>query len=199
MTISIIELKKEINIKKQKMENNLELHHEELLESEDMSVKDLPSNLQQQIRGFNLQKKKYEQNPVENQKFRLTRLSLELAEKIQNYIDKMDDEDEGEDEDLQEKKQVEKQNKKPAETPKKENKNVGGEVSQNQSRKSVVKSGFGNFVMEKKILSITNAKKGKIGITDLAKIIGKEPDYPEQMVNNLKLRKVFLSSDYRIV
>jgi hypothetical protein len=199
MTISIIELKKEINIKKQKMENNLELHHEELLESEDMSVKDLPSNLQQQIRGFNLQKKKYEQNPVENQKFRLTRLSLELAEKIQNYIDKMDDEDEGEDEDLQEKKQVEKQNKKPAETPKKENKNVGGEVAQKESRKSVVKSGFGNFVMEKKILSITNAKKGKIGITDLAKIIGKEPDYPEQMVNNLKLRKVFLSSDYRIV
>jgi hypothetical protein len=111
----------------------------------------------------------------------------------------MDDEDEGEDEDLQEKKQVEKQNKKPAETPKKENKNVGGEVAQNESRKSVVKSGFGNFVMEKKILSITNAKKGKIGITDLAKIIGKEPDYPEQMVNNLKLRKVFLSSDYRIV
>jgi hypothetical protein len=199
MTISIIELKKEINIKKQKMENNLELHHEELLESEDMSVKDLPSNLQQQIRGFNLQKKKYEQNPVENQKFRLTRLSLELAEKIQNYIDKMDDEDEGEDEDLQEKKQVEKQNKKPAETAKKENKNVGGEVAQNESRKPVVKSGFGNFVMEKKILSITNAKKGKIGITDLAKIIGKEPDYPEQMVNNLKLRKVFLSSDYRIV
>jgi hypothetical protein len=199
MTISIRELKKEINIKKQKMENNLELHHEELLESEDMSVKDLPSNLQQQIRGFNLQKKKYEQNPVENQKFRLTRLSLELAEKIQNYIDKMDDEDEGEDEDLQEKKQVEKQNKKPAETPKKENKKVGGEVAQNESRKSVVKSGFGNFVMEKKILSITNAKKGKIGITDLAKIIGKEPDYPEQMVNNLKLRKVFLSSDYRIV
>ena len=190
MTISIIELKKEINIKKQKMENNLELHHEELLESEDMSVKDLPSNLQQQIRGFNLQKKKYEQNPVENQKFRLTRLSLELAEKIQNYIDKMDDEDEGEDEDLQEKKQVEKQNKKPAEIPKKENKNVGGEVAQKESRKSVVKSGFGNFVMEKKILSITNAKKGKIGITDLAKIIGKEPDYPEQIVNNLKYNKI---------
>lgn len=179
------------------MENNLELHHEELLESEDMSVKDLPSNLQQQIRGFNLQKKKYEENPVENQKFRLTRLSLELAEKIQNYIDKMDDEDE--EEDVEQKKQIQKQNKKPAETPKKENKNVGGEVSQNEPRKNVVKSGFGNFVMEKKILAITNAKKGKIGITDLIKIIGKEPDYPEQMVNNLKLRKVFLSSDYRIV
>jgi len=179
------------------MENNLELHHEELLESEDMSVKDLPSNLQQQIRGFNLQKKKYEENPVENQKFRLTRLSLELAEKIQNYIDKMDDEDD--EEDVEEKNKIQKQNKKPAETPKKQNKNVGGEVTQNEPRKNVVKSGFGNFVMEKKILAITNAKKGKIGITDLTKIIGKEPDYPEQMVNNLKLRKVFLSSDYRIV
>ena len=62
------------------MESNLELTHEELLKEEDLSVKDLPSSLQQQIRGFNLQKKKYEENPSENQQIRLKRLSLELAE-----------------------------------------------------------------------------------------------------------------------
>jgi hypothetical protein len=33
----------------------------------------------------------------------------------------------------------------------------------------------------------------------LEAIIGKEADYPEQKVNNIKLRKVFLSSDYRLV
>ena len=75
------------------MESNLELTHEELLKEEDLSVKDLPSSLQQQIRGFNLQKKKYEENPSENQQIRLKRLSLELAEKIQNHIDNMDNED----------------------------------------------------------------------------------------------------------
>jgi hypothetical protein len=75
------------------MESSLELTHEELLKEEDLSVKDLPSSLQQQIRGFNLQKKKYEENPSENQQIRLKRLSLELAEKIQNHIDNMDDED----------------------------------------------------------------------------------------------------------
>jgi len=39
----------------------------------------------------------------------------------------------------------------------------------------------------------------RIKITDLEAIIGREPEYPEQIVNNIKLRKVFLSSDYRLV
>jgi hypothetical protein len=174
------------------MESNLELTHEELLKEEDLSVKDLPSSLQQQIRGFNLQKKKYEENPTENQQIRLKRLSLEMAEKIQNYIDSMDDE-------AEEKIEVKKENKKSIETPKKENKNVGGEVEQNEPRKPVVRGGFGNLVMEKKILGIVNSRGGKISITDLSKIIQKEPDYPEQSVHSIKLRKVFLSSEYRIV
>jgi hypothetical protein len=181
------------------MESNLELTHEELLKEEDLSVKDLPSSLQQQIRGFNLQKKKYQENPSENQQIRLKRLSLELAEKIQNHIDNMDDEDDDSEDEAEEKIEVKKQNKKTDETPKKENKNVGGEVEQNEPRKPVVRGGFGNLVMEKKILGIANARGGKISITDLSKIIQKEPDYPEQSVHSIKLRKVFLSSEYRIV
>jgi hypothetical protein len=54
--------------------------------------------------------------------------------------------------------------------------------------------------MEKKILAIMEAKGEKrIKIADLQAIIGREPEYPEQRVNNIKLRKVFLSSDYRLV
>jgi hypothetical protein len=54
--------------------------------------------------------------------------------------------------------------------------------------------------MEKKIMSIMQSRgDNRIKITDLESIIGKEPDYPEQQVNNIKLRKVFLSSDYRLV
>jgi hypothetical protein len=88
------------------MESNLELTHEELLKEEDLSVKDLPSSLQQQIRGFNLQKKKYEENPTENQQIRLKRLSLEMAEKIQNYIDSMDDEDDDSEDEAEEKIEI---------------------------------------------------------------------------------------------
>ena len=39
----------------------------------------------------------------------------------------------------------------------------------------------------------------RIRISDLEAIIGKEPNYPEQEVNNITLRKVFLSNDYRLV
>jgi hypothetical protein len=54
--------------------------------------------------------------------------------------------------------------------------------------------------MEKKILMlISKNEEGRITINDLKSIIGKEPDYPEQIVNNIKLRKVFLSASYRLV
>ena len=39
----------------------------------------------------------------------------------------------------------------------------------------------------------------RIKISDLESIIGREPDYPEQEVNNIKLRKVFLSTDYKLL
>jgi hypothetical protein len=52
--------------------------------------------------------------------------------------------------------------------------------------------------MEKKILAITDNNQGKITIEYLRNIIGKEPDYPTQVVNNLLLKKVFLSSNYKL-
>ena len=55
-------------------------------------------------------------------------------------------------------------------------------------------------MMEKKIMSIMDARgDNRIKISDLEAIIGKEPDYPEQYVNKIKLRKVFLSNDYRLM
>lgn len=185
------------------MSNELELTHEELLQEENLSVKDLPANLQQQIRGLNLQKKKYEQNPNENQQIRLKRLSLELAEKIQNHLDQMDEEEENSDNNEEAKVESKPVDKKGTNLTnhslKKESKNVAKQDEPKETTKSPVKNGFGNLVMEKKIMSITNAKNGKINISDLTKIIGKEPDYPEQIVHTIKLRKVFLSAQYRIV
>ena len=52
-------------------------------------------------------------------------------------------------------------------------------------------------MMEKKILTSLKNNSGKISISELKQIISKEPTYPEQVVHNIKLRKIFLSSSYR--
>jgi hypothetical protein len=52
--------------------------------------------------------------------------------------------------------------------------------------------------MEKKILQSMSGGD-RISISQLEAIIGKEPDYPEQEVNNITLRKVFMASAYRLL
>ena len=82
----------------------LNLMHEELLEQEDMTIRDLPIELQRQVRGFNLQKKKFDENTSNNEGNRLTRISVDLANKIQNFIEQEDEEDEKDEKDeIQEK------------------------------------------------------------------------------------------------
>jgi len=185
--------------------------HEELMQEEGLSIRDIPIELQRQVKGFNVRKKKYEENPSDKEENHLIRLSTQLANNIQNWIENQSDE---EDEDEEEDDQVEVKNEsrkqaeqntnvgrrrsveKPLNEPKSEQKSV----NKAQVKKPVTTGvSFGNFVMERKIKSICDANGGKIKITQLIAIIGKEPEYPEQRVHNIKLRKVFLSSDYRIV
>lgn len=55
---------------------------------------------------------------------------------------------------------------------------------------------FGNLVMKKKILHAM--KSERISINELTSIIGKEPDYPDQKVHDITLRKVWMANDYRL-
>jgi hypothetical protein len=189
--------------------DKLQLFHEELMQEEGIKVSDLPVDIQRKIRGFNLLKAGYEKNPEERSLINLRKRAIKLGDEVQNYIENdYEDEDEDEDEDENENKNEDKKPSKGEEKPKKE-KTVKSErdidsdtKGNNPVRQKPVTTGgkFGNLMMEKKILAIMEAKGDKrIKITDLESIIGREPEYPEQVVNNIKLRKVFLSSDYRLV
>jgi len=178
----------------------LNLMHEELLEQEDMTIRDLPIELQRQVRGFNLQKKKFDENPSDNEGNRLTRISVDLANKIQNFIEQEDEEDEKDEKDEIQEKEKDKPTKDVVknETPTNIKSNRQEEVKEIK-KPTTTGISFGNFVMEKKIKLECQENGGRIKITKLASIIGKEPDYPEQKVHTINLRKVFLSSDYRII
>ena len=192
----------------------LNLIHEELINEEGVNVADLPLEIRKKIKGFNLLHGRLMNNP-ENEKLFVTlqKQSISIADEVQNWIEsdfdeeeeeeeektpktsnsnQNDDEDEDdEDEDYEDDEDEETRKNSATKQPKAQNKPVVENVSSNPKN-------FGNLLMEKKILAITDNNQGKITIEYLRNIIGKEPDYPTQVVNNLLLKKVFLSPNYKL-
>lgn len=188
--------------------DNIDRVHEQLISEEGINLNDLPIEIKKRIKGWNLLVSRLEKNPEDTKLFTtVQKQSIEIADKIQDFIEQdFDDDNEGD-------------NNNP---PKNESDNdvegnegnEGGEGSQKGSKKPesnkepvekkapAVKSNenkrFGNLVMEKKILALMGGGD-RISLSHLEEIIGKEPDYPEQEVNSIRLRKVFLSSSYRLV
>jgi len=191
--------------------NKLRVFHEEILEEEGMSVSDLSTELQSRIKGFNLLRKKLEKNPDDERLyFQLQKSSVKIGDLVQNYIENDYDDDDNDDDDNDDDSKNKKSDDKKSDDKKSDDKKSDDKKSDDKSddkksddKKSTPKTSsgkFGNSMMEKKILSIMEARGEKrIRISDLEAIIGKEPNYPEQEVNNIKLRKVFLSNDYRLV
>jgi hypothetical protein len=183
--------------------DKLRVFHEELLQEEEVKVSELPTEIQGRIRGFNLMRKKLEKNPEDEKLFlQLQKQAVKLGDEVQNFIENdYDDEDEEEEEEEEEDDDKKSKDDKPASSKKEEKSSNDNEGSKSPNKQKVTTGGvFGNSMMEKKIKSVMDSRgDNRIRITDLESIIGKEPDYPEQQVNNIKLRKVFLSSDYRLV
>ena len=185
--------------------DKLQLFHQEIMQEEGIKISDLPEDIQKKLRGFNLLKASYDKNPQERTLINLRKRTIKLGDEIQSFIEN-DYEDEDEDDDKgkvkDDKSSSDEGNSKKEKTVKSEKKFDDDVKGDNPVKQKPVSTGnkFGNLMMEKKILAIMEAKgDNRIKIADLESIIGREPEYPEQRVNNIKLRKVFLSSDYRLV
>ena len=194
--------------------DKIRVFHEELLQEEGIKVSELSSELQKRIRGFNLLKSKLKSNPDDERLIiQLQKSAVKLGDDVQDFIendyeeDDSDDNDDNDDNDDKKKSKggkvsSSKDDKKPSSSKKDDNSSKSDDDNDDRSSKPKASAGgrFGNSMMEKKIMSVMQSRgDNRIRITDLEAIIGKEPDYPEQQVNNIKLRKVFLSSDYRLV
>ena len=198
----------------------LRVFHEEILQEEGIKVSELSDELQRRIKGFNLLRKKLEKNPDDEKLLiLLKKQAVKLGDDVQSFVendyeednddDDNDDNDDNDDKSSKGEKPAssKKDDKKPASSKSddKGEKPASSKKDENEGerpakQKASVSGRFGNSMMEKKIMSIMESRgDNRIRISDLESIIGKEADYPEQEVNNIKLRKVFLSSDYRLM
>lgn len=181
----------------------LDLIHEELISEENVNVNDLPESIKKKIKGFNLLNSRLQKNPENDKLFNtVQKTSIAIADEIQNWLESDFEEEEEEDD-----------NNPPAPAPTPTNNgtppasNPAPAPKSNSHPTSVIPNSnttdnaskrFGNLVMEKKILSVISANGGRIDSKTLTSIILKEPSYPTQVVHNIVLKKVFLSSSYRL-
>ena len=80
--------------------DKLRVFHEELLQEEEVKVSELPTEIQSRIRGFNLMRKKLENNPDDEKLFvQLQKQAVKLGDDVQSFIENdYDDEDDHDDE-----------------------------------------------------------------------------------------------------
>jgi hypothetical protein len=183
----------------------LDLIHEELIAEENVNVNDLPESIRKKIKGFNLLNSRLNNNP-ENEKLFNTvqKTSISIADEIQNWLE-TDFEEEEEDDDKNPPAPASNNNgtppapaPAPAPAPVSKSDSQPNSVVSNSNNNDNTPKKFGNLVMEKKILSVLNSNGGRIDSKTLMNIILKEPTYPTQVVHNIVLKKVFLSSSYKL-
>jgi len=181
--------------------DNIDKVHEQLISEEGINFADLPEEIRKRIKGWNLLLARLQKNPEDNKLYTtLQKQSIEIADKIQDFIEQDFDEDNDDDKGADDKGADDKgadDGKSDSDKKPEENK-APAEKKATSSPKSNEPKRFGNLIMEKKILTAMNGGD-RISMNQLEEIIGKEPDYPEQEVHNIRLRKVFLSSSYRLV
>lgn len=180
----------------------LDLIHEQLISEENVNVNDLPESIKKKIRGFNVMNGRLKNNPENETIFNsVQRNSINIADEIQNWLetDFEDEDEEDEDEDNAVDKSTppapKSTNTPPA--PKTNNSHPTSVIPNSNPTENAPKR-FGNLVMEKKILSVISANGGRIDSKTLTSIILKEPSYPTQIVHNIVLKKIFLSSAYKL-
>jgi hypothetical protein len=171
----------------------LEQVHTELIEEEKIKTSELPENIRKKIKGWNLLYGRLKNNPDDEKMFNsVQRQSINIADLIQDWLEKEFEEDEEQETPKVDKKE-EQTNPKSNEKESKEDE----QTSESKQKTAPLKKPFGNLVMEKKILTALKEGNGRIPISTLVSIIGKKPDYPTQVVHKLKLQKIFLVSAYR--
>jgi hypothetical protein len=167
-------------------EDELEIQHRTLIEEEELEVSSLPTEIKNAMRKFNMKLAKYEDSGDEELFYELQQDDVAIADNILTFIEDNNSDDEDEDEDyLEEQREKEQEQEKEKEQEKIEVKNEEPAKQVNPVNN-----------LEEQIKALV--KNGKISVSDLENIIKREPDYPNEQVGNLILKKVYLQPYYEV-
>jgi hypothetical protein len=166
------------------MENEneeLEIQHRQYIVEEDIEIDDLPNEIKQAMRNFNAKLKRYEDIDDEEEEnelfFELQQDDVAIADAILSWWEDYNSEDDSEEE---EEYELDDDN----------------DDNDNDKNNDAVQKNTIIAIQQKVSALITD---NKISVVDLSNAIGGEPDYPEQQVGNIRLRKTYLKPYYEVI
>ena len=164
------------------MENEneeLEIQHREYILEEDIEINDLPNEIKQAMRNFNAKLKRYEDIDDEEEEnelfYELQQDDVAIADAILSWWEDYNSEDDSEEEeyDLD------------------DDDDTNADNDANAIQKNTI------IAIQQKVHALIT--DNKISVVDLSNAIGGEPDYPEQQVGNIRLRKAYLKPYYEVI
>ena len=159
-------------------DDELEIQHRTLIEEEDLEISELPNEIKSAMRKFNAKLEEYEETGDPELFFELQQDDIAIADDILTFLE--DNDEEGEEDEEEDDTYA----------------NDEDEDSKSQAQAQVPPAPAGLSEMEKSIRAV--AVNGKISVEDLEKIIKREPDYPNEQVGNLILKKQYLKPFYEV-
>lgn len=204
----------------QNQNDEIEIQHRIVIEDEEVEISDLPKEIRTSMRDFNAKLKKYEDSGDADLFYELQQDDVAIANNILTWIEDNESEEEEEDEDYlkeeeeakakldalniqaQEKAKAEAEAKAQAEAEAKAQAEAGAkaqaeaEAKAKEQAEAAAKAAAPKSV-EEKVSSLI--KDGVIGVVELEQVLGREPNYPNEKVGNIKLRKQYLRPFYEVV
>ena len=154
-------------------ENEIEIQHRIVIEEDDIEISELPSEIRNAMRRFNTKLKEYEVSGDADLFHEIMQDDIVIADNITTWIeDNLSEEEEEDDSYADDSKQ-----KAQAQAP--------------QAQATQVSA------LEQKVRD--SIKNGLISVEELEKIIDREPDYPNEQIGNLRLRKQYLKPFYEAI
>jgi hypothetical protein len=184
----------------------LEIQHRLYIQEEEINIPDLPSEIKQAMRNFNAKLKIYEESEDEetNEKLflELQQDDVKIADDILTWWEDFNAEDDNEEEyeeEEEEEHKVETSAKPKLETPAQPKLETPAQPKVETPAQPKLETPAQPKVeesMEQKVRNLI--KNNVISKSDLENVLGREADYPTQIVGNIKLRKQYLKPFYEV-
>lgn len=169
----------------QNEDDELEIQHRTLIEEENLDVSDLPNEIKAAMRKFNAKLDEYEETGDAELFFELQQDDVAIADDILTFVEDNEESDEDDEEEEEDDTYISDDEKDNDDNDDNDNQtttyNTGGSVP------SDVESQIRSVVVD-----------GKISVEDLERIIRREPDYPNEQIGNLILKKQYLKPFYEV-
>lgn len=157
------------------MENDeLDIQHRVIIEEEGIDISELPKEIINAIRNFNIKLDKYEVTGNTDLFFQLQQDDVAIADDIQTFIEDAESEEDEEDE------------------------SYAAEEGDNENQPNEPNQPQQNQLSTLEQLVIQSIKNNMISVEQLEKILKREPDYPNEQVGKIRLRKLYLKPFYEV-